>query len=350
MMNQEDIFQKTGQILRELNVQYAGLSEQRQPYDPLEIALFQASANFLSDHVQILARLNDAARPQPATPPAPVQETAGRPELPEAPSQAALPEAHHPVETELFKPDTAASTFEFLLDQHTSDRFEFEERPVEEIFDRPLSEEEAQIIAQKQRLREKDSLMAPVPEEDEIGPEPFLVHPAATPEPVAAAAPVEIPEPVAPSAPAAIPVPAAVISPAPEPRAVPAEPVTIPLAETPAFTPPQPAAAEPAHRPTLNDMLSGQLSGTARSESSWTAVTDLRQAISLNDKLRYIKDLFNGYNLAYAEAIDLLNKMPDFKTAEAFLRQHYAGKHNWADKPDTAEQFYELLRQRFPVK
>ena len=80
------------------------------------------------------------------------------------------------------------------------------------------------------------------------------------------------------------------------------------------------------------------------------SVTDLKQAISLNDKMRYIKDLFNGYNLAYAEAIDLLNKMPDFKTADAFLQNNYAVKNNWSSKQDTVDQFYELLNQRFPAK
>jgi hypothetical protein len=57
--------------------------------------------------------------------------------------------------------------------------------------------------------------------------------------------------------------------------------------------------------------------------------------------------LFNGYNLAYAEAIDLINKMPDFKTADTFLRNSYAIKNNWAAKQSTVDQFYELLNQRF---
>ncbi|RZM27128.1 MAG: hypothetical protein EOO88_14515 [Pedobacter sp.] len=74
----------------------------------------------------------------------------------------------------------------------------------------------------------------------------------------------------------------------------------------------------------------------------------MKSAINLNQKLLYIKDLFNGYNLAYAEVIDILNKMPDFKTADNFLQANYAVKNNWASKPGTVEQFYELLRLRFP--
>ncbi|PIH00450.1 hypothetical protein CS542_04505 [Pedobacter sp. IW39] len=59
---------------------------------------------------------------------------------------------------------------------------------------------------------------------------------------------------------------------------------------------------------------------------------NLKQAISLNDKMRYIKDLFNGYNLAYAEAIDLVNKMHDFKSADEFysaiMRRRITGQLN----------------------
>ncbi|MNY48867.1 hypothetical protein D3C86_1842400 [compost metagenome] len=64
----------------------------------------------------------------------------------------------------------------------------------------------------------------------------------------------------------------------------------------------------------------------------------------------YIKDLFNGYNLAYAEVIDLLNKMPDFKAADSFLQNNYALKNNWASRQATVDKFYELLNQRFPAK
>ncbi len=84
------------------------------------------------------------------------------------------------------------------------------------------------------------------------------------------------------------------------------------------------------------------------SDASKPPIADLRRAISLNEKLLFVKDLFDGYNLAYSEAIDLVNKMPDFKTADQFLQKHYAVKHNWTSKKNTADQFYELLRQRFP--
>jgi len=64
-------------------------------------------------------------------------------------------------------------------------------------------------------------------------------------------------------------------------------------------------------------------------------------------KLLYIKDLFNGYNLAYSEALDILNRFNSFDEAENFLKTSYAVKNNWDAKPATTEKFYELLRRRF---
>lgn len=56
---------------------------------------------------------------------------------------------------DFFKPDQDDHTFEFVLGTHDeSDQFDYEAKPiaigsVEEIFDRPLSKEEAEILARK---------------------------------------------------------------------------------------------------------------------------------------------------------------------------------------------------------
>lgn len=409
MMNQEDIFKKIGQILNELNDQYQYLAQNPQELNELELELFLANSSFLSDHVQIIRKLNNKAL-QKALPEhtssvaneavtqtfilpvlnsesleediviervLPVQEVVDLPE------PAAVPEitTHKPsIEEEIFKPDNTPSPFEFILSEKPSadDRFEFEEKSVDEIFDRPLSKEEELIIAQKQKLREKDSLELQVPEEDEIGPEPFLVSDTIAVQEEEALLPTEndtapeteehiepeveekeepadepvIEEPLIEAETLAAPSPTEPVAPTPfaaaqeelfMPLRTPVEAYIPPLAET--------LAPENTPKPTLNDILSGNAATrNYGSEKAKIEIKDLKQAISLNDKMRYIKDLFNGYNLAYAEAIDLLNKMPDFKTADTFLQNNYAVKNNWASKQDTADQFYELLNQRFPAK
>src|SRR5690606_33554452 len=100
---------------------------------------------------------------------------------------------------------------------------------------------------------------------------------------------------------------------------------------------------EKAARPlSLNERLSAQRKtggptanplGAARGEVE--RIVDIKSAVSLNDKLLFIKDLFNGYSLAYSEAVELLNRYDDFAAADNFLRDNYAEKNNWADKPET---------------
>jgi len=76
-------------------------------------------------------------------------------------------------------------------------------------------------------------------------------------------------------------------------------------------------------------------------------IVDLKTAVSLNDKLLFIKDLFNGYSLAYSEAIELLNRFDNFSEADAFLQTNYALKNNWASKPQTVDKLYEVLRKKY---
>lgn len=76
-------------------------------------------------------------------------------------------------------------------------------------------------------------------------------------------------------------------------------------------------------------------------------VKDIKSIINLNDKLLFIKDLFNGYSLAYSEAVELLNRCSDYAEADAFLQTNYAVKNRWVEKPQSVEKLYLLIRKRF---
>jgi hypothetical protein len=99
---------------------------------------------------------------------------------------------------------------------------------------------------------------------------------------------------------------------------------------------------------TLNEILSAQSSqSTVSSQFNQRQSKDLKGLISLNDKLQFVRDLFNGYSLAYSEAIELLNRFDSFEAADNFLKQNYAAKNSWAEKQDVADKFYEILNRRF---
>ncbi|CAH0159682.1 hypothetical protein SRABI27_00748 [Pedobacter sp. Bi27] len=393
-MNQQDIFRKIGSILTELNEQYQFLAQNPQQLNDLELELFLANAHFLSDHVNIVKKLNTIVEDKPAEPgnhallaeqntiilpeveksyveddecfdPQELEEVATAQEEEERvdvkPKQEMLDDeiieqekASSLLNKDFFKPDQDDHTFEFVLDTHDeNDQFDYEAKSVEEIFDRPLSKEEAEILARKKIIHEKEETLSvqeePVPtEDDEIGPEPFLIPQEEEEEPlvIAEEEPLAAVKEVEPVAVQSEPIEAlkdvklddSIISPPVEQERPLFRPEAVPVKPSP-----QPEAAKPA--PSLNDLLA-KTNGKS-DEPVKAPIADLKQAISLNEKLLFIKDLFNGYNLAYSEVIDIINKMSSFEAADSYLQNNYAAKNNWANKQATVDQFYELLNRRF---
>ena len=402
MMNQQSIFKKVGSILTELNEQYEFLAQNPQQLNHLELELFLANADFLADHVRIVQKLN-AINEQPV-PVAnqPLLEEQNTIILPEAPQsyiendQAFAPQELEEVVTaeeqeeridvkpeqeilddeqikeetakevlahDFFKPDQDSHSFEFVLGNHSKDdQFDYEAKGVEEIFDRPLSKVEEEILAQKKKIHEKEELPTTIQdertlkEEDEIGPEPFLIpheeeEAVDEPESIAqepVAEETKTPESVAeePIVSRSEPIPALKDVEMDEPV------ISPPVADRPIFTPEavpvkpveQPIAATNPAR-SLNDLLAK--TNAQGDEPVKAPIADLKQAINLNEKLLFIKDLFKGYNLAYSEAIDIVNKMNSFESANNFLQSNYSLKYDWASKQATVDQFYELLNRRF---
>lgn len=319
MMNQEDLFRKLGAILNELNDQYEYLAQNPQKFNELELELFLANANFLAEHVQIIRKINSTrslkelpehTEPKEELPvPASIKEEATIDEI----SEKEWPVLQEPQPT-IFKIEEEAPSFEFVL--HEKPSVELAELP----FVEPVSHTTPEVVPYQQEEKALEPVYVPAP------------------------------EPTVPAANVAEELPEIESTPAeesgPEPFLVRNEEVTVAKA---AHTLVEEQVETKLVKPTLNELLAGSLKkGTSTTAPSpGPAVRDLKQAINLNDKLLYIKDLFNGYNLAYSEAIELINKMPDFNTADTFLKNNYAVKNNWATKQATVDKFYDLLRRRF---
>lgn len=103
----------------------------------------------------------------------------------------------------------------------------------------------------------------------------------------------------------------------------------------------------------LNERLSAQRKaqgmpdGSAPVKPELKRIKDIKSAVSLNDKLLFIKDLFNGYSLAYSEAMELLNRCGNLQEADQFLQNNYAAKNNWGTKQETVNKLYDVLKKRF---
>lgn len=359
-MKQEEVFKKIGGIIREINEQYEYLETTGGVYNDLELELMVANSHFLSDHIEILRKLNvhavqtPAPIPQPLPvaveespqPIAPKTETAPEP-LPEpryfepvvsqAPgveveqepaTNADTPHNNHIVEFDIARP--GEDHIDHLSEAEEADAIVRETEPEPEL--KPEVEKEPETIRHELTLEdigedwEEDeayevALKEPGPVKQETVPQtdPVVEEPEAQPEPIA-----ETPEP--------------------------------PVAEKPMFKPePQPVTiahtqimVEEEQVLTLNERMSAQLSASRMSEQLGAQpIADLKSAISLNDKLLYVKDLFNGYGLAYNEAIDRLNSFNTFAEAESFLKSSYTVKNHWDEKVSTADKFYALLQRRY---
>jgi hypothetical protein len=308
MMNKKEIFKKVGGIISELNEQFEYLSQNPDNLNELELELFAASSNFLSDHISILLKLNTASSESMKE--TMVSEIKDEEIIELVPDRIELQEEEFDVndvenkEDVEFVQEVSKPDWKFSIENESVISFDFEDKNTDELFDRPLTEEELRVINEKTQLK-----IIPEPESDvqlENGEVQENLQPVILEEP-AEVVPVDATE---------------------------FEPVSL--------------VQEEIQPPTLNEILSAQSSpNTVSSQFNQRQFKDLKGLISLNDKLQFVRDLFNGYSLAYTEAIELLDRFENFEAADNFLKQNYAAKNNWADKQDVADKFYEILNRRF---
>ena len=319
-MNKKEIFKKVGGIITELNEQFEYLSQNPDNLNELELELFAASSNFLSDHISILLKLNTVSSEIMKN-----DQELGLYDEPfddelikevedafknEMESVAPFGERYDlddvenkedvEIVEEVSKPD-----WKFSIENESVVSFDFEDKNTDELFDRPLTDEELRVINEKTQLK-----IIPEPESDvQWGNREELEN-----------LPLVIPE----------------------------EPVEVVQVDTIEFEPVSLVEEETQQPLTINEILSTQSSpNTVSSQFNQRQSKDLKGLISLNDKLQFVRDLFNGYSLAYTEAIELMDRFDSFEAADNFLKQNYAIKNSWAEKQDVADKFYEILNRRF---
>ncbi|WP_158995556.1 hypothetical protein [Mucilaginibacter sp. L196] len=341
-MKQQEVFKKIGGIITELNEQYEYLKTIEGSLNELELELFLANSNFLTDHVLILSKLNaqNVAAASPVVPdpviiaPATVV-TEPKNDAPEPHqnyfeplvSVASLEIKSKPEENpvDADKDDSAVPSID-LATGTDDDPYSFIGQSEPETIRHELVLDELDLEDEDEpyttnaindEAEEKEIPFVPASPIIKSEPKPIL-EPVPVAEPKAALEPeqpkVEEPEPV-------------VVKPVVEPEKEQAKPEVL----------------------TINERISAQMvakQGVAE-QLNVQSISDLKQAINLNDKLLFVKDLFNGYSLAYSEAIEILNRFTSFTEAEQFLKNNYVTKNHWDTKPETSEKFYALLKRRY---
>lgn len=304
MINKAEIFKKAGNILSELTEQYEYIKENPQDLNDLELELLSANADFLAENLRVLKKLNAKKRSAEA---AESKKSNGNRDYANVASNDKVPNE---------------ISLETLLNTSVNEVKE-EEQPV-------VENAELKSVPQTHEVQQESTPSAQ-------GPVPGLLTDVQTsrPEPLY----VSVPEPVKTPEVQPLPEPVQVSAPEPSYPSVPVPPV---VAAPPSYQQPRVQS--------INDMISSQKAQQRTSgQYKQPPIADLKSGVSLNDKLLFIKELFNGYSLAYSEAMEILNRFDTFESADNFLKSNYAAKNNWASKQATVDKFYEVLRRRFVI-
>ncbi|MDB5089993.1 MAG: hypothetical protein JWR09_3987 [Mucilaginibacter sp.] len=353
-MKQKEVFKKIGGIIQELSEQYEYLETVSDNLNDLELELFVANAHFLTDHIEVLSKLN--LQNKPKRPVIEKTETTYQQKFFEPVVQQMKPDVDlsglrpsrvtaKPVEVEVTnkqpepeiqeekpaKNEDKQEKDEKQPEEHIVPQFDFTSQTPEDTYS--FIREEPETIRHELVLDEAE--IWGDEEDGEVAVEEKKEDNAKKEE-------AEIP---------VITEEADVL-----PEAKKAEETTIEEVKTDTGkTEEEPISAAPvkeeeAEVVTRNQKMSSQQGDKATSKSdqlSIKPISDIKLAITLNDKLLYVKDLFNGYNLAYSEAIEILNRFNTFEEAQRFLKTNYVTKNNWEGKQATADKFYALLKRRY---
>lgn len=403
MANKEELQHKIGGLLQEINELYSTLGEATEDGDTVSVDLFEATVHYFAAHVSLYRKLSrqeqsqDDAAVEGLKAPAVVSE----PEQPAA--DAGLIEHNVDVETEhsasevIFTPVTAAheevspeAEEEVAEEEETEDEEEVETEQEEDAAAAEAPDEEADVADEEEPVLEEigevptghavieevaqveeEASEAVDEEEDGDDEEEYdayddedylalaeevgeIAEPEESDDREAAADPVQ-PSGVAATPtwerPSAPPAPARAEKPSEVKQEVVIEEKQVSLPDH-QITPVDKVNETPARPLSINEMLAAQLKSSKPDFQPGVTkkparLSDIKSAISLNDKLLFIKDLFNGYSLAYSEAIELLNRYESLNEARDFLQSNYAAKNNWSDKPDTVDKLYAILEKRF---
>ncbi|PSR56539.1 hypothetical protein AHMF7605_25115 [Adhaeribacter arboris] len=138
------------------------------------------------------------------------------------------------------------------------------------------------------------------------------------------------------------------------PPAVPASPTSAPV--TPTTTAPLNGVKEnnlneryKADRsaPTLNEKLVKPEAPSIANNQMSKKIESLKDSISINQRFSFINELFNGENIEYYQAIQVLDKFEDAASAKNFVTQDLASRYNWTRKEEHLNKLLRLIDRKF---
>lgn len=105
----------------------------------------------------------------------------------------------------------------------------------------------------------------------------------------------------------------------------------------------KPKADKPS---SLNDLFSSIGNQSIPKSQLTHQPESIRVHISINDKLLFISDLFDGDRDAYNSALDELDKLSSPDEAVDYINDIIAPKYDWIDKEQIAELFFSIIKRK----
>lgn len=364
----QDILGKIGDLLVEINEQYAGLENASLTERKVDILLLAAQTKYLAAHIDALANLQNSIESKPK---ASTDESAVEVKSEETFTPAVEHEEHEsdnqPVEEEIQEVDSVGSEEKAQVNEPFIEEYdevepetstygsesnrqdeEVREEEQEELVEEPKESEE-----REEEKKEAEPVNTSVEEVNDFKDFNISSNPVHTSSSgytsVSTKSDVEEEE-IEKESQVSEPVVNQVVIEEKEVSIEPEEEKEVSLNDLA-----KQAEVKPSRPLTLNELIQQQKKAgltnanqfNTSQERGGERIGDLKVAVSLNDKLLFIKDLFNGYSLAYSEAIELLNRFDNFAEADAFLQTNYSLKNNWAAKPQTVDKLYSILRKKY---
>lgn len=96
----------------------------------------------------------------------------------------------------------------------------------------------------------------------------------------------------------------------------------------------------------INDSFSGQEQQSLAQQLGRKPISDLSDAIGLNQKFLFMNELFEGENNLYKEAINALNNFASYFEADEYINV-LRSRHNWDTTSKSVKDFIEIVERRY---
>ena len=122
------------------------------------------------------------------------------------------------------------------------------------------------------------------------------------------------------------------------------EPKIANIEEPPVVNIPVPSPVKPKEaKANLNEVLAEKKEKTPVEHFADSPIADLKKAFSINQKLAYIKKIFNNDADIYNATIDELNNLSDFDAAHKLIQLKMSAEHT----PEVLEEFLSFVKRRY---